>query len=273
MADFSAVSIDEMEGIYGGGFKRARAALDVSAFGMSVSDLPPSFEHVPPHTHTFDDQEEIYVALSGDGWIEVDGERVPLDTETVVKVDAEAVRRPISGPQGLRVLSVGAAPGKPYEAFPNSQAGAPEIPINELPGVKAAAEADVESSPEPRFTAKRYEEMDSFRKAFHFVRASLGISAFGVAMIAMPPNYPDYPRHDETQSGQEEVYIPLGGGGELEIEGEHVALSPGMMVRVGPEPMRKLLPGDDGIRIMVIGGRPGAAYEARDFEMAKSSED
>lgn len=270
MADYTAMPIDEMEAIYGGGFKRARAALEVSAFGMSVSDLPPGFDQVPAHTHTFDGQEEIYLALAGSGELEIDGRRVPVDGETVVLVEPAAVRRPVAGPDGLRLLSVGAKPGEAYEPFENSKAGAPETPVSELPGIKAAAEAAGQAAPpEPRYTAMRFDEMDSFKGAFHYVRRSLGIEAFGVAMITMPPNYADYPRHDETFTGQEEVYIPLRGGGILEIEGDELELAPGTMVRVAPEPMRKLLPGADGLSVLVLGGIPGAVYEAPDFSKLK----
>lgn len=268
MAEFNALPIDEMEAVWGGGFKRARAALDVTAFGMSVSDLPPDFDLVPAHTHTFDGQEEIYIALGGGGWLEVDGERVPLDNESIVLVEPAAIRRPISGPDGLRLLSVGAVPGQPYEVFPLSAAGSPEPELSDLPGVKAAAEAAAagEPAPEaPRFIAKRFEEMDSYKGAFHYVRPSLGISAFGVAMIKLPPNYPDYPLHNEVNSKQEEVYVPLAGGGELLIDDETVAMAPGMMARVAPEPMRKVVPGDEGMEMLVLGGTPGEAYEPPDF--------
>ncbi len=270
MTDYTAMPIDEMEAIYAGGFKRARAALDVSAFGMSVSDLPPGFDHVPAHTHTFDGQEEIYLALGGGGELEVDGQRLPLDTQTVVRVAPEAVRRPIAGPDGLRLLSVGAVPGRAYEPFPNSELGAEETPVPELPGVKAASEAGGASNgDEPRYVAKRFDEMDSFKNAFHYVRASLGIEAFGVSMIAMPPRWADYPRHDESVSGQEEVYIPLRGDATIEIDGEELTLETGTMVRVGPASMRKITPGDAGLDLLVLGGKPGAAYEPPDFGQIK----
>jgi uncharacterized cupin superfamily protein len=266
MTTHTAMPIDEMEGIYGGSFKRARGSLGVAAFGMSVSDLPAGFDGVPAHTHTFDGQEEIYLALRGGGELEVDGERVALDRETVVRVAPAAIRRPIAGPEGLRLLSVGAAPGRAYEPFPNSEIGSDEVPIPELPGIRAAAEQAGEQPPaEPRFTTKRFDEMDSARGAFHFVRASLGVEAFGISMIRFPANYEDYPRHSEDASGQEEVYIPLSGGGHIEIEGEEVTLEPGMMVRVGPDALRKVLPGDEGIELLVVGGVPGRAYEPPDF--------
>ena len=33
------------------------------------------------------------------------------------------------------------------------------------------------------------------------------------------------------------------------------------MARVGPEQKRKIVPGDGGVTIVVIGGTPGKAYE------------
>ena len=47
MADFTVKRIDDMEGAYGGAFKRARAELGVSSFGMAIIDMPPNFEHYP----------------------------------------------------------------------------------------------------------------------------------------------------------------------------------------------------------------------------------
>ena len=35
-----------------------------------------------------------------------------------------------------------------------------------------------------------------------------------------------------------------------------------MAVRAGPEAKRQLLPGDDGLRVLVIGGIPGQVYAA-----------
>ena len=41
--------IDEMEAVYGGAFKRARAELGISSFGMQVMDLPPNLDQYPEH--------------------------------------------------------------------------------------------------------------------------------------------------------------------------------------------------------------------------------
>ena len=84
-------------------------------------------------------------------------------------------------------------------------------------------------------------------------------------IIDMPPNYENYPEHDHEQDGQEEVYVTLRGGGELEIEGERFPLDSDHVARVGPGITRKVWPGDDGIRILVLGGKAGEAYDAPDI--------
>ena len=74
--------IDDMEAVYLGAFKRARAELGVESFGMQMIDLPPNYENYPEHDHEQDGQEEVYVALRGSGEIEIEGERFPLDPIT-----------------------------------------------------------------------------------------------------------------------------------------------------------------------------------------------
>jgi mannose-6-phosphate isomerase-like protein (cupin superfamily) len=99
---------------------------------------------------------------------------------------------------------------------------------------------------------------------FKRARAELGISSFGMQVIDMPPNLTGYPEHDHAESGQEEVFVVLRGGGENEVDGERVAIDPETLVRVGPGARRKLLPGDQGMRVLAIGGVPGAVYEPPD---------
>ncbi len=115
------------------------------------------------------------------------------------------------------------------------------------------------------YTAKRIGDMEAvFRGSFYRARAELGVEAFGMQVIDMPPNLTQYPEHDHAESGQEEVFVVLRGGGEIEVDGERVPIDPETIVRVGPEATRKLLPGNDGMRVLAIGGVPGRAYEAPD---------
>lgn len=116
------------------------------------------------------------------------------------------------------------------------------------------------------YAVKRIDEMEAIvRGSFKKARAELGVSSFGVQVIDMPPNVDAYPEHDHSQDGQEEVYVAMRGDGEIEIDGERHALDPDTMVRVSAGTKRKLYPGDEGMRVLVIGGVPGEAYAVRDF--------
>jgi hypothetical protein len=124
MPDYTAKQIGKMEAGYGGGFVKARAELGVTAFGMQVIQLPPDFGDYPEHDHAESGQEEVFLAIGGSGWIEIDGERVPLDGDTFVRVGPAARRKILSGPEGLRVLAIGGCPGEAYKVVPGTELGA-----------------------------------------------------------------------------------------------------------------------------------------------------
>jgi mannose-6-phosphate isomerase-like protein (cupin superfamily) len=125
VADYTARSLDEIEAVYGGGFRRARASLGVTSFGMAVEELPPnSGDAYPEHDHSQDGQEEVYVVLAGSGEIEIDGEIVDLEPDTFIRVGPQARRRIRSSSEGLRILAIGAVPGKPYEPPAFTELGA-----------------------------------------------------------------------------------------------------------------------------------------------------
>jgi hypothetical protein len=124
MGDFTAKRLDEMEAGFGGGFVKARAELGVTAFGMQVIQLPPDYGDYPEHDHAESGQEEVFLAIGGSGWIDVEGERVDLDRKTFVRVGAEAKRKVYAGPEGLRLLAIGGAPGEPYKIVPITELGA-----------------------------------------------------------------------------------------------------------------------------------------------------
>jgi quercetin dioxygenase-like cupin family protein len=112
------------------------------------------------------------------------------------------------------------------------------------------------------YTTKRIDEMEAiFLGSFKRACAELGASSFGMQVIDFPPNADRYPEHDHAASGQEEVYVPIRGRGELSVDGETVPLEEGMMVRVGPAARRKITTQDESMRLLALGGVPGKPYE------------
>ena len=124
-------------------------------------------------------------------------------------------------------------------------------------------------------TVKRIDEMDSLGEGrFVRCRAELGVSAFGFQILNLPANDENYPEHahaempppmERANDGQEEVYIPLSGSARLIADGAEYRLEPGMMARVGPSQVRKLVTRDEPAQVLVIGAMPGKSYEAPPF--------
>jgi mannose-6-phosphate isomerase-like protein (cupin superfamily) len=126
MSEYAVKRIDEMEAVYLGAFKRARAELGVESFGMAIIDIPPNYDGYPEHDHTHDDQEEVFLALRGAAEIEIEGERFPLDPDHAVRVGPEAKRKLWPGADGVRVLALSGRPGQPYEPPALSKLGEPD---------------------------------------------------------------------------------------------------------------------------------------------------
>jgi len=115
----------------------------------------------------------------------------------------------------------------------------------------------------PDYSIMRIDDMEavvfgSFKRA----RAALGVESFGMQILDLPPDSPHHRGHDHRADGQEEVYVVLRGGGEIEIDGVRHPIDSDTIVRVGPSLTRKLWPGPDGMRALVLGGIPGRAYQA-----------
>jgi hypothetical protein len=93
-------------------------------------------------------------------------------------------------------------------------------------------------------------------------RASLGVTAWGMQVMTLPPHWDGYPVHahgpDVDDADQEEVYVPLAGSATLVAGDERHELRPGVMARVGPAQRRRILPGPDGITFLALGGVPGS---------------
>ena len=101
------------------------------------------------------------------------------------------------------------------------------------------------------------------------VRSGLGVTAFGVNVLDIGPDYVTSD-HTESQSGQEELYLVLRGSATMLVgqpgEEERVELTAGEVVaRVAPEARRLFQTGAEGARLLIVGGTPGKAYEPQEW--------
>ena len=112
----------------------------------------------------------------------------------------------------------------------------------------------------PRYVARRLDDVPTrFGGVVKLVRAELGLRAFGVQVFDYPPGGRG-PLHDESASGQEELYLGLDGGGWLEIDDERVPIGPRVAVAVPAGVPRRAVAGGGGLSLLCVGGVPGAPY-------------
>jgi mannose-6-phosphate isomerase-like protein (cupin superfamily) len=97
--------------------------------------------------------------------------------------------------------------------------------------------------------------------AMRFVRRELGVLAFGVNWIELPPES-EGREHDESDSSQEEVNVVVAGSGHYRVDGEEVPVRTGDFLRFDPETTRCPVAGPDGLTLIAIGA-PRGAYEPR----------
>ena len=104
MADYTVAKIDELEGFYNGLFLKARAALGVTAFGLSIVDIPAHSVHYPEHNHP-SGQEEVLICIGGFGRLIMDESSevfVDLEPGVMVRIGAKTKRTIRVGDEGLQ---------------------------------------------------------------------------------------------------------------------------------------------------------------------------
>lgn len=99
------------------------------------------------------------------------------------------------------------------------------------------------------------------RYGFRKIRRALGVTAFGINAICMPPGY-DAPGHRHEH--QEETYFVHRGRIEMEFgDGSRHVLGPGGIARVDAPTVRKIRNvGDEDAVYVIVGGKHG--YVGRD---------
>ncbi len=134
LADYTVAKIDELEGFYNGLFLKARAALGVTAFGLSIVDIPPHSVHYPEHNHP-SGQEEVLICIAGFGRLVLNEgvEFVDLEPGVMVRIGAKTKRTIQVGDEGLRAVAIGGTPGEAFTPLPYTEIGAID-PLTKRPG-------------------------------------------------------------------------------------------------------------------------------------------
>jgi len=105
---------------------------------------------------------------------------------------------------------------------------------------------------------------------FRKIRRSLGVTAFGINAIVMPPGY-ETGRHYHDE--QEETYFVHRGTVEFEFgDGATHVLGAGGLARVDPATVRRIknVSADEDAVFVVVGGKDG--YVGRDGRMPEGEE-
>ncbi len=99
---------------------------------------------------------------------------------------------------------------------------------------------------------------------FRKVRKALGVTAFGVNAIVMPPGYEGFNHYHERQ---DELYFVHSGLARFEVGGETRELGPGGLCHVESTTPRKVSNAseDEDLVLLVVGGADG--YVERDGQM------
>jgi uncharacterized cupin superfamily protein len=92
-------------------------------------------------------------------------------------------------------------------------------------------------------------------------RKALGTSCFGFNLVEVGPGG-QIPEHDESGSGQVEVYAILEGEAVLRLDGEEVAAPAGTWASIDPSASRTILNRSESpVTALLIGVEPGGGYE------------
>ena len=114
---------------------------------------------------------------------------------------------------------------------------------------------------DPGYAARAIEDLPTVWEGFaKLVGAGLDITAFGANIMDLPPDYATS-SHDESATGQQELYVALRGSGAVVIEGEAHPLDAGHLVSVCAGTSRVLTSGPEGLRVLCVGGVPGGVYK------------
>lgn len=108
---FRVIDSCDIEPVFGV-MRRIRQTAGITAFGINEYDMPPGWDDYDEHDETTTGHQEMYLCLSGGGTMTIDGSAVTLAPDRYVFVEPDSTRNVVAGPDGLRMIVVG-APARP----------------------------------------------------------------------------------------------------------------------------------------------------------------
>ena len=104
---------------------------------------------------------------------------------------------------------------------------------------------------------------------FRKVRRALGVTAFGVNFIVMPPGYLGFHHYHDNQ---DELYFVHSGIARVEVEDEDRTVGPGALVHVESTTPRRVSNASEteDLVMLVVGGKDG--YVERDGHMVDEAD-
>jgi uncharacterized cupin superfamily protein len=92
-------------------------------------------------------------------------------------------------------------------------------------------------------------------------RRSLGLSAFGMNLVEIPPGE-RIPEHDETDRDQEEVFIVLDGSPSLVVDGREIETPAGTFARLDPHLKRTVVNNsEEPASVLIVSAPRTSGYE------------
>jgi mannose-6-phosphate isomerase-like protein (cupin superfamily) len=92
----------------------AREPLECHNFGLSYQRLAPNFR--PPFGHKHNEQEEVYILISGSARMKLEDDVIELKPWDAVRVSADTTRGFEAGPDGAELLAFGAPKSEGQDA-------------------------------------------------------------------------------------------------------------------------------------------------------------
>jgi mannose-6-phosphate isomerase-like protein (cupin superfamily) len=107
---------------------------------------------------------------------------------------------------------------------------------------------------------------DDWPATWKSIRHHFGITAFGINAVTKDEGKVLIPEHDETESGQQEIYFVHRGTAHVTLDGQPLTAREGAVVAIEPSVKRKIEAGSSPTTLLCIGGTPGQAYEIGAWE-------